>query len=53
MGTFLDKIKPRSAAMRTTILVLFTVFLAYLCPCGSFGELYIYQNYNNMRVISH
>ena len=24
--------------MRTTVLVLFTVVLACLCPCGSFGE---------------
>lgn len=31
---FLDKIKPRSAAMRTTVLVIFVVFLAYLCLFG-------------------
>lgn len=28
MGTLLDKIKPRSAAMRTTVLVLFIVFFS-------------------------
>ncbi len=46
---FLDKIKPRSAAMRTTVLVIFVVFLAYLCLFGFSGKHSISQKFNNMH----
>lgn len=49
---FLDKIKPRSAAMRTTVLVVFVVFFQpFHVIVVFFGKHFIYLKFNNMLAI--
>ena len=48
---FLDKVKPRSAAMRTTVLVVFVVFFSLFMSLWFFlGKRFIYLKFSNMHV---
>lgn len=46
---FLDKIKPRSAAMRTTVLVLFVVFFSLFMSLWFFWKTLYLPEFNSMR----